>query len=353
MSLADIDRASLSPMMQQYAEMKESLGDTFLFYRLGDFYEMFFDDAVRGSKIVELALTKRDCGSGMRAPMCGVPFHAYRSYADKLVGAGYKVAICEQLEDPALAKGLVKRGLTRILTPGTITDGGAMEDRKNNFLMSVMCIGSQFGIAVADISTGDFEATQLTNASSGEHFINLVSRYSPSEIIHNRAFVDTPEYKTIKTATGIALTLRNERDFSSDVVKAAGVTLVDVNKFSDPVMLKEACGAVIGYAKETQTEEVAHLKTVRCFTVAESMELDYSTRTNLELTQTIRSKQKKGSLLWAIDRTATAMGGRLLRKWVEEPLISVKQINRRLDAVAEARGKYIARQEVIEGLYGL
>ncbi|MBO4425793.1 MAG: DNA mismatch repair protein MutS, partial [Clostridiales bacterium] len=221
MSLADIDRASLSPMMQQYAEMKESLGDTFLFYRLGDFYEMFFDDAVRGSKILELALTKRDCGSGMRAPMCGVPFHAYRSYADKLVGAGYKVAICEQLEDPALAKGLVKRGLTRILTPGTITDGGAMEDRRNNFLMSVMCIGSQFGIAVADISTGDFEATQLTTANSGEHFINLVSRYSPSEIIHNRAFVDTPEYKTIKTATGIALTLRNERDFSSDVIKTA------------------------------------------------------------------------------------------------------------------------------------
>lgn len=353
MSLADVDKATLSPMMQQYAEMKESLGDTFLFYRLGDFYEMFFDDAVKGSKILELALTKRDCGSGMRAPMCGVPFHAYRSYADKLVGAGYKVAICEQLEDPALAKGLVKRGLTRILTPGTITEGGAMEDRRNNFLMSVMCIGSQFGVAVADISTGDFEATQLTTSGSGEHFINLVSRYSPSEIIHNKAFVDTPEYKTIKSATGIALTLRNERDFASDIVKESGVTLVDSNKFSDIVMLKEACGALIGYARETQTEDVAHLKTVRCFTVSDAMELDYSTRTNLELTQTIRSKQKKGSLLWAIDRTATAMGGRLLRKWVEEPLISVRQINRRLDAVEEACGKYIARQEIIEGLSGL
>ena len=170
--LADMKTEDLSPMMQHYAEMKKQVGDAFLFYRLGDFYEMFFDDAIEGARILELVLTRRDCGNGLRAPMCGIPFHAYQSYADKLVSEGRKVAICEQLEDPALAKGLVKRGIIRILTPGTVTD--ALDDRKNNFLMSICCVGSQFGVACADISTGSFEATQLTQPDNNEHLINLI-----------------------------------------------------------------------------------------------------------------------------------------------------------------------------------
>jgi len=352
MSLSDIKRQDLSPMMQQYAELKESLGDTFLFYRLGDFYEMFFDDAVKGSAILELALTKRDCGNGMRAPMCGVPHHAYQSYANKLVSSGYKVAICEQLEDPALTKGLVKRGLIKIMTPGTLTEQNSLEDKANNYLMSIMCVGSQFGVAVADISTGDFDASQLTSTDNGEHLVNLIAKYSPSEIIYNKSFDKTPEFKTIQTATPIALTLRNDRDFSSESDITAKLNFVSDN-FKDPMLLRGACAALLAYAKETQIEDVAHLNKVRCFTVSDSMELDYSTRMNLELTSTLRSGSKKGSLIWAIDKTKTAMGGRLLRKWVEEPLTSVKLINKRLDAVEEAVDKYMARQELIEGLSGL
>lgn len=351
--LSDMNADELSPMMQQYKKMKESLGETFLFYRLGDFYEMFFDDAIKASRILELALTRRDCGNGKRAPMCGVPFHAYLSYAAKLVSSGYKVAVCEQLEDPALAQGLVKRGLIKIMTPGTMTEGASIDDRTNNYLMSIMCIGSQFGVAVADISTGEFEATQLTATDNGEHLMNLLSRFSPSEIIYNKAFEDTPEYKTIASVTSIALTLRSDREFASDTVQSSDTRVSGLDRFKDSMMLMSACGALISYATQTQTEEVMHLKVINCFAVSDCMELDYSTRTNLELTQTIRTKQKRGSLLWAVDRTKTAMGARLLRKWVEEPLISVKSINLRLDAVEEAVTRYIARQEIIEGFSGL
>ena len=351
MSLSDLKPEELSPMMQHDADMKAKCQDSFLLYRLGDFYEMFFDDAVKAAKILELALTRRDCGSGYRAPMCGIPFHAYSSYANKLVSSGYKVAICEQLEDPSLAKGLVKRGLIRILTPGTVTD--ALDDRKNNYLMSICCIGSQFGVACADISTGDLEATQLTLPDNKEHLINLVSRYQPSEIICNKAFEDTACCQVIKTGTNIVLTLRNDRDFARDSVDKTEIRPDNLKLFSDPSLLISACGALILYAAETQTEKVKHLRDIHCFKISDSMELDHATRTNLELTQTIRGKTKRGSLLWAIDRTKTAMGGRLLRKWVEEPLISVTAINKRLDAVEEAKDKYIARQEIIESLTGL
>ncbi len=353
MSLSDLKPEELSPMMQHYAEMKAKCQDSFLLYRLGDFYEMFFDDAVKAAKILELALTRRDCGSGYRAPMCGIPFHAYSSYANKLVSSGYKVAICEQLEDPSVATGLVKRGIIKILTPGTITESGGLEDRKNNFLMSIYCVGSQFGVACADISTGDFEATQLTLADNGEHLINLIGKYSPSEIIYNSNFESTPEMQAIRTGTDIALTRRNDRDFSESIFKNSGAAVQDAKLFTNPEMMYCACAALILYAEETQTDKVSYLDVVRCYKISDTMELDIATRTGLELTSTIRTKQKKGSLLWAIDRTKTSMGARLLRKWVEEPLISVKAINRRLDAVEEAKDKYMARQQIMEGLSGL
>lgn len=352
--LADIDVNQLSPMMQQYAELKNKLGDTILFYRLGDFYEMFFDDALYVSKTLELTLTARDCGSNLRAPMCGVPFHAFRTYANRLVSIGHKVAICEQLEDPALSKGLVKRGIVKVLTPGTMTDTDGLEDKKNNYLMSIMCVGSQFGVAVADITTGDFEATQLTSGDNGEHLINLIGKYLPSEIIHNHAFVDTAEYKTILMGFQTSYTERSERDFSSRSIRENKLIKVHGgDKFRDTELVYGACSALINYAAETQTDNVNHLRDITCFKVSDTMELDLSTRINLELTSTIRSKARKGSLLWAIDRTKTAMGGRLLRKWVEEPLIVTSGINRRLDAVEEAISKFIGRQEIIEGLTGL
>ncbi len=352
--LADIKTEELSPMMRQYVEVKKNLPDTIVFYRLGDFYEMFFDDAIFVSKLLELALTRRDCGNNMRAPMCGVPFHSYQSYAQKLVSSGYKVAICEQLEDPALTKGLVKRGIVNILTPGTAQDfmGGELE-RDNNYLMSVYCVGSQFGVAIADISTGEFEATQLTFEANGEHLMNIVGKYRPSELLYNQAFEATAEFSVIRQGFPCSFTKRSDRDFSGDVIKKAKMQCEGIDKFYDPMMLLSACGAIVLYAEETKTSRVSYLNSITCFEMSDTMELDYFTRVNLELTSTIRSKSKKGSLLGVIDRTKTAMGGRLLRKWVEEPLIVTSLINSRLDAVEEAYDKYIARQELLECLTGL
>ena len=352
--LADVPYENLSPMMQKYADLKMQMGEVIIFYRLGDFYECFFDDALYVSKTLELTLTARDCGSGLRAPMCGVPHHAYKSYAGRLVNEGRKVAICEQLEDPALAKGLVKRGIVQVLTPGTMTDTDELDDRKNNYLMSIMCVGSQYGIAVADITTGDFEATQLDFTYNDEHLINLIGKYSPSEIIYNQAFLDSACYKVIKQAFEISFTARPERDFSSNALQEdRSFRIYGTDKFRDTDLMLCACNAIVRYAEDTQTGKVAHLDEINCFKISETMEIDYNTRVNLELTQTIRSGSKKGSLLWAIDRTKTAMGGRLIRKWIEEPLIVTSQINARLDAVEECYERFIERKELIEGLTGL
>lgn len=352
--LKDIAYDELSPMMKQYADLRNTLGDTLLFYRLGDFYEMFFDDAIYASSALELTLTARDCGNGLRAPMCGVPFHAYTTYANRLISLGCKVAVCEQLEDPALAKGLVRRGLIKVLTPGTITDIQGLDEKKNNFLMSVYCVGSQYGVSVADITTGVFEATQLCFQDNDEHLINLIAKYTPSELLYNGAFSTTAVFAVLSANFAVAMTLRPEREFSSSSVASSKmISSQDKEKFSDPELLMCSCGALISYAKETQVDSVDHLDSIRVFTISENMELDLSTRTNLEITETIRSKSKKGSLLWAIDYTKTAMGGRLLRKFVQEPLISKKPIEMRLNAVEEAKEKYIGRQEIIEGLTGL
>lgn len=354
LTLDDVPYETLSPMMKQYVDTKRSIGDTILFYRVGDFYEMFFDDAVFVSRELELTLTGKDCGEGRRAPMCGVPHHAYVSYANRLLNLGCKVAICDQLEDPALAKGLVKRGIIQVLTPGTVTDSNGLDDKKNNFLMGIMCVGSQFGCAVADITTGDFEATQLVFLENGEHLINLVAKYLPSEILYNPSFTRTPEYQAISKGFHCAFTERSETEFDPDRIRRDANLLIEGDdKFSDDELLMSAAGAVLRYADETQTTKVSHMDHMRIFKVSETMELDHATRTNLELTSTIRSNSKKGSLLWAIDRTKTAMGGRLIRKWVEEPLIIKSEIVSRQDAVEELFNDFIGRQEIIEGLTGL
>ena len=354
LTLNDISYDMLSPMMQQYVDLKKKMGDTIIFYRLGDFYEMFFDDALYVSRVLELTLTARDCGSNMRAPMCGVPHHAFTTYANRLVSMGHKVAICEQLEDPALAKGLVKRGIVKVLTPGTLTDTYGIDERKNNFLMSIYCVGGQFGVAVADITTGQFDATSLTFRDNGEHLINLIGKYSPSEIIHNDAFVNSKEYGIISNVLKTAFTPRSEREFTSrDIEADKDILLIGYDGFNDGGLLLSACSAILGYAEETQTGKVAYLNKINCFRISDKMELDLSTRINLELTSTIRSKSRKGSLLWALDRTRTAMGGRLIRKWIEEPLIDVASINARLDAIEEIKEKFMDREEICECMTGL
>ena len=354
--IEDINIDDLSPMMKQYVELRKTLGDTVLFYRLGDFYEMFFDDAILISKTLELTLTGRDCGNNMRAPMCGVPFHACSTYTSKLLNQGFKIAICEQLEDPATCKGLVKRGIIQVLTPGTLTDNNGLEDRKNNFLMSIYSVGTQYGVCVADITTGVFEGTQLTTLDNDEHLLNLVGKYLPSEIIHNESFSSLDVYKNIKLHFTTAFTSKSDRYFTSARAverKNEGKSAINISIFKDPELINCAAGGLLNYADETQAGKIYHLDALNVFKLSDSMELDYSTRMNLELTSTIRSKSKKGSLLWAIDRTKTAMGGRLLRKWLEEPLVNAAAINSRLDAVEEAHDKFMARQEIIEALTGL
>ncbi len=351
--LSDIEYDKLSPMMKQYADTKKKLGDVIVFYRLGDFYEMFFDDALYVSKALELTLTARDCGNNLRAPMCGVPYHSYSTYASRLLNMGHKIAICEQLEDPATAVGLVKRGIVKIMTPGTSVDLNSVDERQNNFLMSVFCIGSQYGCAISDISTGLLEATQLITDNNDEHLINLIGKYNPSEIIYNKDFIGTQAYNFIELSFKTSFTERSDRDFGTLRIKDGSIDITEAEIFSDNILLLGAVNALLLYADETQVDKVIHILNLRFFKITDTMELDLSTRTNLELTQTIRSKSKRGSLLWAIDKTKTSMGGRLLRKFIEEPLINVSEINKRLDAVEESLNKFIQRQELIEGLSGL
>lgn len=356
LTLDSINIDDLSPMMKQYVELRKTLGDTLLFYRLGDFYEMFFDDAILVSRTLELTLTGRDCGSNMRAPMCGVPFHAYSTYANRLLNQGFKIAICEQLEDPATCKGLVKRGIIQVLTPGTVTDNNGLEERKNNFLLSVYAVGNQYGVCASDITTGIFEGTQLTTLDNSEHLLNLVAKYLPSELIYNEAFENSEILKLIKAHFPIAFTVKPDRFFEKGRAldrNNEGKSARNTDLFKDPELVLCSAGGLLNYADETQAGKIYHLDALELFKISDTMELDYSTRTNLELTQTIRTKSKKGSLLWAIDRTKTSMGGRLIRKWVEEPLVHLSGINSRLDAVEEAHEKFIARQEIIEGLTGL
>lgn len=349
-----LDRSRLTPMMVQYLEQKEKCQDAILMFRLGDFYEMFFDDAITASKVLELALTGRDCGQESRAPMCGVPHHAAQSYMQKLVSQGYKVAICDQMEDPALAKGIVKRSITRIITPGTILDSFSLDEKKNNYLMSIYRVGMQFGVAFADITTGDIEATQLIIGNTNANLINLIARYLPSEIICNSEFINSTLFSIIENQFSVTADARPSSHFSTDFAERLKPLHPEIKRESDERhLIWSAAGALLKYIEETQQSHVSHLKPIKLFKINDSMELDVQTRTNLELTQTIRSKAKKGSLLWVIDRTSTAMGGRLLRKWLDSPLLSVDQISSRSDAIEEAKEAFIFRQELIEAISGI
>ena len=347
------DITKLSPMMQKYLETKNEYKDCILFYRLGDFYEMFFDDAELVSKELELTLTGKNCGLEERAPMCGVPYHAVDTYLPRLVSRGYKVAICEQVEDPKLAKGLVKREVIRIVTPGTNTNISTLESSKNNFCLGVYYSDNKIGVSVADVSTGDFYLTEVEDLAK---LRDEISKFEPSEITCNEAFLLCGDFiNEIKDRFHIPFTTLDSHQFDDTFCKnllmkhfhAGSLISLGIEDFSYGMI---AAGSLLKYLYDTQKTELSHITHITPYISSKYMLIDSSTRRNLELTETLREKQKRGSLLWVLDKTKTAMGGRLLRSTIEQPLIDINEMNLRLDAIEDLNKHSISRDEIREYL---
>ena len=352
--------AEYSPMMQHYLETKEKYKDCILFYRLGDFYEMFFDDAINVSRELELTLTGKDCGQEQRAPMCGIPYHAAENYISRLVSNGHKVAICEQLEDPKQAKGIVKRDVIRIVTPGTVTETNLLEEKRNNYIMSIFQKGVFFGIAVCDISTGDFYASEIKEENNFERLLDEISRYAPSEIIANEMLYNcSEEISKIKERFDVYISTEEEEKFSEEIDNLYnqyeilcdnGEKLKDLEQ---RLFAVSAINGLIQYIEDTQKTKLEHINKIIIYTITKYMALDINARRNLELTEKLRDKSKKGTLLWVLDKTATSMGGRLLRRWISDPLIDVFEVNNRLDAVKELKEDVMMRGELVSSLKGV
>lgn len=352
--------ADLSPMMKQYFEIKEQNPDTLLFFRLGDFYEMFFEDAKLASRELELTLTGRDCGQEERAPMCGVPFHSAESYIARLVAKGYKVAICEQMEDPALAKGLVKRAVIRVITPGTVMESSMLDESKNNFICSVFAGERAAGVCFADISTGELRATELSADSLQElesQVRNELARFSPREILINPQTLQmTGLGKFIKEKLSAALEClpQEETAGAEQLLKAQfSPERLDSSGVSAYPLTAQAVGCLLLYLKKTQRTGLERMDTIEMYSGSQFMGLDLSARRNLELLETMRGKSKRGSLLWVLDKTKTAMGKRLIRMWIERPLLNPAQILRRQNAVEELLMDGMFRDAVAEQLSGI
>ena len=345
--------AELTPMMQKYMETKEQYKDCILFYRLGDFYEMFFDDALVASKELEITLTGKSCGLEERAPMCGIPYHAVEGYLSKLVSRGYKVAICEQVEDPKLAKGLVKREVIRVVTPGTNLNVQSLEAGKNNYLLSIAYTPDGIGISAADVTTGDYYVTEVEDLKK---LNDELMKYEPSEIICNEAFlVSGFDVNDLKTRLHISVNALESHMFDDNgcrriLMKHFKVnTLIGLGVEEFPTGLL-AAGALLQYLYDTQKTDLEHFTHIYPYLTSKYMLLDSSTRRNLELTETLREKQKRGSLLWVLDKTKTAMGARLLRNYIEQPLIEKDEMEKRLDAIQELNQDSISRDEIREYL---
>lgn len=345
--------AKLTPMMQQYMETKEQYKDCILFYRLGDFYEMFFEDAITCSKELEITLTGKACGQEERAPMCGIPYHAVDGYLTKLVSKGYKVAICEQVEDPKTAKGIVKREVVRIVTPGTNLSTQSLDETKNNYLMGIVYIDGCYGLSVVDVTTGDYLATEV---DSNRKLLDEVNKFMPSEIICNDAFfMSGIDIEDLRNRLQIAVSSLEAHYFDEALCER---TLLDHFKIKtlDGMGLTQfrvatvASGVVLQYLIEMQKTSLEHLTTITPYITSKFMLLDSSTRRNLEIVETLREKQKRGSLLWVLDKTKTAMGARLLRNFIEQPLVDEEEITKRLDAVEELSDEMISREEIREYL---
>ena len=346
-----------SPMMQRYLETKEQYKDCILFYRLGDFYEMFFDDAITAARELEITLTGKDCGQEERAPMAGVPHHAAEIYISKLIAKGYKVAICEQLENPKTAKGIVKRGVIRVVTPGTIVESNMLEERKNNYIMAIYKSGIYFGISVCDISTGEFYAAEIKDSNNFPELLDEIARYSPSELVINSNIADcTEEMKKIKERFNCYITRFQDKffDTKSDIIKLR-FNLLDTNQkqienIEDKKFAVASINALVEYIEQTQMTNLDHINKIVIYKISKYMSLDINARRNLEITEKMRDKSKKGTLLWVLDKTSTSMGSRHLRRWLSDPLIDTLEINRRLNSVKELKEEVMLRGDVIENL---
>lgn len=347
------DMAELTPMMQQYLETKKDYQDCILLYRLGDFYEMFYEDALTASKELEITLTGKNCGQEERAPMCGVPYHAVESYLNKLVSKGYKVAICEQVEDPKQSKGIVKREVIRIVTPGTNLNLQALDESKNNYIFCIVYSPGKTGISMADVTTGDYYLTEVDDTRKLQ---DEIQKYAPSEIVCNEQFlVSGYDIEDLKNRLGITVYSLaphyfDEEGSRKNLMKHFRVSSLSGLGIEDFPSGMIAAGALLKYLYETQKTSLAHFTHLYPYLISKYMLLDSATRRNLELTETLREKQKKGSLLGVLDRTKTAMGGRLLRKYIEQPLIDKEQINLRLDAVEMLCKRNVDRDELREYL---
>ena len=343
--------STFSPMMQHYIETKYEYKDCILCYRLGDFYEMFFEDAVICSRELELTLTGKDCGQEERAPMCGMPHHAVDGYISKLVEKGYKVAICEQVEDPKEAKGIVKREVIKVVTPGTIVDSVSLDEKKNNFIMSIYKESVFFGLAICDISTGDFYATEIKEDNNFSKLLDEIARYNPSEIITNEMmYLSKDEIKVIETRFNAYIS-KEETGFTDDLKNVTNMLdVVGTVSLENKTLAVYAINGLLNYIENTQKQIPENLNKVKVYETTKYMSLDVSARRNLELTERMRDKSKVGTLLWVLDKTDTSMGGRLLRRWISDPLIDVKEINNRLDAVEELKQSPILRDDVKESL---
>ena len=343
----------LTPMMKQYMQTKEEYKDCILFYRLGDFYEMFFDDALTASKELEITLTGKNCGLEERAPMCGIPYHAVDSYLNRLVSKGYKVAICEQVEDPKTAKGIVKREVIRVVTPGTNLDTQGLDETKNNYIMCIVYMADRYGLSVADVTTGEYLVTELDSQTK---LMDELYKFMPSEIVCNEAFyMSGLDLDDLKNRLHMAIYSLEAwyfddalcRETLQEHFKVASLEGIGLSDYECGMI---ASGALLKYLEETQKNSLSHMSRLTRYATGNYMVLDSATRRNLELVETLREKQKRGSLLWVLDKTKTAMGARTLRKYVEQPLIDKKSIVKRLDAVAELEDNAICREEIREYL---
>lgn len=349
--------AELSPMMKQYFEIKEKNKDSILFFRLGDFYEMFFEDAKLASRELDLTLTGRDCGQKERAPMCGVPFHSCESYIARLVQKGYKVAICEQTEDPAKAKGLVKRDIIRVITPGTVIESGMLDEGKNNFISSAFMANKKIGLSFCDISTGELFITEISGEDLQDQLQDQLISYNPREILIGGEIVN---FKTlpnfIKEKLSASVEMLTDDEFGYSICLDAMKNQFkenDVNSIKDKKEMVSSVGALLSYLKVTQITGYERINTFEVYNENQYMNLDYNTRRNLELTRTMMNKEKKGSLIWLLDKTKTAMGKRLLRYWLEHPLLNIGTILNRQSAIADLVDDTVQRLEITESLIGI
>ena len=349
----DIDK--FSPMMQNYLKTKEDYKDCILFYRLGDFYEMFFDDAITASRELELTLTGKDCGQEERAPMCGIPYHAAETYVARLISKGYKVAICEQLEDPKTAKGIVKRDVIRVVTPGTVIESNLLEEKKNNYIMAIYKNGIYFGMSVCDLSAGDFRMTQIRDTNNFAMLMDEISRYSPSEIVVNELMFNSTE-EIIKIKERFETYISKSNGFSQNVNEIKERSRIvneddkEIEKLDEYILAITAANGLIAYLVDTQKNNLEYLNKILLYNTSKYMSLDINARRNLEITEKLRDKSKKGTLLWVLDKTSTSMGGRLLRRWLNDPLVDECHINRRLESVKELKEDIILRGDIVDSL---